>query len=126
MTRRCVLFVGHTGRDDALEAVRSAAKRFVAAGMVVRVLSDEATELALDDVEVVDRSSDPAAGCEVVVVFGGDGTLLRAAELARGSRTPLLGVNLGHVGFLAEAETRRPGGHGRPGRVARTTSSRSG
>jgi NAD+ kinase len=38
------------------------------------------------------------------VVVGGDGTLLRAAELARGSGTPLLGVNLGHVGFLAEAE----------------------
>ncbi len=105
MTRRCVLFVGHTGRDDALAAVRSAAKRFVAAGMSVRVLSDEASDLALDDVEVVDRSSAPAAGSEVVVVFGGDGTLLRAAELARGSSTPLLGVNLGHVGFLAEAES---------------------
>jgi NAD+ kinase len=105
VTRRCVLFVGHTGRDDALAAVRTAAKRFAAAGMAVRVLGDEASELALDDVQVVDRSSAPAAGSEVVVVFGGDGTLLRAAELARGSRTPLLGVNLGHVGFLAEAES---------------------
>ena len=38
------------------------------------------------------------------MVLGGDGTLLRAAELARPARVPLLGVNLGHVGFLAEAE----------------------
>ena len=37
-------------------------------------------------------------------MVGGDGTILRAAELARETGTPLLGVNLGHVGFLAEAE----------------------
>ena len=43
-------------------------------------------------------------GCELAVVFGGDGTILRAAEVCRGTGTPLLGVNLGHVGFLAEAD----------------------
>jgi NAD+ kinase len=43
----------------------------------------------------------------MVVVIGGDGTLLRAAELARPAGVPLLGVNLGHVGFLAEAESDR-------------------
>ena len=37
-------------------------------------------------------------------MLGGDGSLLRAAELARPAGTPLIGVNLGHVGFLAEAE----------------------
>src|SRR5918911_680527 len=44
------------------------------------------------------------ADLELVVVLGGDGTILRAAELVRGCPVPLLGVNLGHVGFLAEAE----------------------
>ena len=39
------------------------------------------------------------------MVIGGDGTILRAAELTHGTPTPLLGVNLGHVGFLAEAES---------------------
>jgi NAD+ kinase len=43
-------------------------------------------------------------GADVVVVLGGDGTILRAAELARPAGLPLFGVNLGHVGFLAEAE----------------------
>ncbi|MGH3275894.1 MAG: NAD kinase [Streptosporangiaceae bacterium] len=55
-------------------------------------------------VAVVPASPAAAAGTEMVVVIGGDGTLLRAAELARGAGVPLLGVNLGHVGFLAEAE----------------------
>ena len=41
---------------------------------------------------------------DVCLVLGGDGTILRAAEIVRGSEVPLLGVNLGHVGFLAEAE----------------------
>jgi len=40
----------------------------------------------------------------MVIVLGGDGTLLRAAEIARPAGAPLLGVNLGHIGFLAEAE----------------------
>lgn len=105
MTERTVLFVGHTGRDEAVSAVRSAAERFASAGVAVRVLSDQVSDLDLSGVDVVERASSPADGCEIVVVFGGDGTLLRAAELARMTRTPLLGVNLGHVGFLAEAES---------------------
>ena len=48
--------------------------------------------------------AEACAAAELVMVIGGDGTILRAAELARESGTPLLGVNLGHVGFLAEAE----------------------
>jgi NAD+ kinase len=101
---RCVLFVGHTGREEAVRSVRDAAERLAAAGVSVRVLADEADQLGLTDVKVVERDDAAAADCELVVVFGGDGTLLRGAELARPTSTPVLGVNLGHVGFLAEAE----------------------
>jgi NAD+ kinase len=41
---------------------------------------------------------------EIALVLGGDGTILRAAELVKDDQTPILGVNLGHVGFLAEIE----------------------
>ena len=50
---------------------------------------------------------DSLDGAELVVVLGGDGTILRAAEVVRGSAVPLLGVNLGHVGFLAESRAGR-------------------
>ena len=48
--------------------------------------------------------AEAARGAEIVMVFGGDGTFLRAAELARYTDAALMGVNLGRVGFLAETE----------------------
>lgn len=52
----------------------------------------------------MDPDNRAAEGCELVLVLGGDGTFLRAAELARSADIPVLGVNLGRIGFLAEAE----------------------
>ncbi|MGH3356262.1 MAG: NAD kinase [Nocardioidaceae bacterium] len=101
---RTVLVVAHTGRPNALEVARQAVARLTAAGITVRLLADEAPEIGTDNSHVVPAGFDSAHGCEVVVVIGGDGTILRGAELTRDSGTPLLGVNLGHVGFLAEAE----------------------
>ena len=113
---RTVLLVVHTGRDEATETARRVEKVLGDNGIALRVLSAEAVDrgslhLAPDDmramgveIEVVDADPHAAEGCELVLVLGGDGTFLRAAELARNAGIPVLGVNLGRIGFLAEAE----------------------
>jgi NAD+ kinase len=104
---RRVLVIAHTGRREAREVAGQFCLGLAKNGIALRLLEQEAADLMLDlpDVEVVQPGAAAAAGCEVVIVIGGDGTILRAAELARECSTPLLGVNLGHVGFLAEAES---------------------
>ena len=97
---REVLLVVHTGRPKAVETARAFATALGAAGLEVRLLDGEADEVGIDGAARVTGSD----GAELVIVLGGDGTLLRAAEIARPAGTPLLGVNLGHVGFLAEIE----------------------
>ena len=117
MTRdRNVLLVVHTGREEATEVARRVEKVLGDNGIGLRVLSAEAVDrgpvhLAPDDmralgveIEVVDADERAAEGCELVLVLGGDGTFLRAAELARNVEIPVLGVNLGRIGFLAESE----------------------
>ncbi len=100
---RTALLVTHTGRPDIVELARDVADRLGGAGMAVRVLPDEAAELGLDGVSVL-PDAEAADGAEIVFVLGGDGTFLRAAEIARPSGAALIGVNLGRVGFLAETE----------------------
>jgi NAD+ kinase len=104
---RRMLVIAHTGREAARQVAVDFCLSLHKHGIGLRLLEGEAAELALDlpDVEVVRPKADAAAECELVIVIGGDGTILRAAEMARECNTPLLGVNLGHVGFLAEAES---------------------
>src|SRR6201993_1814164 len=113
---RTVLLVVHTGRDEATETARRVEKVLGDNGIALRALSAEAVDrgsLHLGpgdrramgvEIQVVDADSQAAEGCELVLVLGGDGTFLRAAELARNAGIPVLGVNLGRIGFLAEAE----------------------
>jgi NAD+ kinase len=111
MTRE-VLVVLHTGRPTNRYTAAAVARRLAADGVRLRMLGDEWKQVAglIGDLpaefapRVVDARPGCAEGVEVALVLGGDGTLLRAAETARPVGVPLLGVNLGHVGFLAEAE----------------------
>ncbi len=108
---RRILVVAHTGREEAREVTRAIVVSLLGHGLVVRMLEDEAKESELPpglpgaQVETVPCEAAGAEDCELVLVIGGDGTILRACELTHGTSTPLLGVNLGHVGFLAEAES---------------------
>ena len=99
-----MLVLAHTGRENALSSARQAINQLTAAGVAVRVTEEEAPALACSGADVLPAGPAAAEGAELVIVLGGDGSLLRAAELARPAGTPLIGVNLGHVGFLAEAE----------------------
>ena len=107
---RRVLMLAHTGRDEAREVARAFCKALSGHGIVVRLLAQEASDLGLHPdgsdptIELASDEADAGEGCELALVIGGDGTILRAAEITHSSGTPVLGVNLGHVGFLAEAE----------------------
>ena len=103
MGQRTMLLTAHTGRKNALFAARLVAERLTAADVVVRALEGEAEAIGCATVKEVLADHNAADGAELVIVLGGDGTLLRAAEFSRPAAVPLIGVNLGHVGFLAEA-----------------------
>ncbi|QWT23082.1 NAD kinase [Subtercola sp. PAMC28395] len=109
MTRsRYILVVLHTGRRDSVEAAIRVCDQLVASGVVPVLAPSDLADIAarLTDASVIGVLGDNVdlGDLELVIVLGGDGTILRAAEVVRGCSVPLLGVNLGHVGFLAESE----------------------
>ncbi|MDQ4500696.1 NAD kinase [Sinomonas sp. ASV322] len=108
MSRR-VLVLAHTGREDSMVAAREACAQLHGSGLVPVMSNQQQRDLevhfgSLDHPTEILGVDVELAEVELVMVLGGDGTILRAAELVRGVDVPLLGVNLGHVGFLAESE----------------------
>ncbi|MCM3502813.1 NAD kinase [Microbacterium sp. P26] len=104
---RRILLVVHARRDDTVHAAERILTAVRAAGATPVVSAEDRPELAdrlsLEGVATLgeDVSIDEV---ELAIVLGGDGTILRAAEMVRGGTAPILGINMGHVGFLAEIE----------------------
>ena len=89
-----VLLVIHPTRNEALNTGKELAKLLREKNL------DVYATIKLDGANEFDESSK----VDLAVVLGGDGTMLRASEIFRGKKLPILGINLGHVGFLAEIE----------------------
>lgn len=85
--QRAIVLLVNATREEAKGAAETISKILVAAGIKIYTSSDS-----------------DIAHVEVVLVLGGDGTILRGAEFALKENIPLLGINLGHVGFMAEVE----------------------
>lgn len=125
--QRRILVEANITRDTSISAVAHVIEECIRYNVVVRMV--EQTFLALSgaeitrrplpgvsvgetgtgtlaghEIEIVGSTLAAAEACEIVLVLGGDGTFLRASEYARAADVPVLGVNLGHIGFLAESE----------------------
>jgi NAD+ kinase len=91
----------HAGRGEAATTARTLVETLASRGIDVWALKTDATRI---DLPAVNATETFPEDLDLVFVFGGDGTLLRAAEAVGRSGVPLLGVNFGHLGFLSELE----------------------
>ena len=98
MSARKAILVINATRPEALQAATTLAALLGKSSFELFTSS----AVKISGVETVKTEELPDA--EMVIVLGGDGTILRGAEISRLRKIPLLGVNLGHVGFMAEVE----------------------
>jgi len=106
MAPRHMLVVAHVGRRDALDAAAAVCEQLRQAGATPVVVAAQSADLSgagAGECLVLGENVE-LADLELTIVLGGDGTILGAVELTRGSEAPILGINHGHVGFLAESE----------------------
>ena len=99
MVRRNAVVVTHSRLRQSGTVVSEAVEQLQSAGFKVTIIDNVDPPLFGTPSQRVNDDT------EIVVVLGGDGTILRAAELVHCTEVPILGVNLGHVGFLAEFES---------------------
>jgi NAD+ kinase len=96
-TRKAILVINAT-RPEAVQAATTLAT------LLIKDSFELFTSSAVEITGVRSVATDQLPEAEIVIVLGGDGTILRGAEISRLRKIPLLGVNLGHVGFMAEVE----------------------
>lgn len=98
MSKRRAVFLVNPSRPEAVAAASALANLLQASNFELVTISD----VSITGIDQV--SAENVGEVEVAVVLGGDGTILRAAEVTITRNIPLLGINLGHVGFMAEVE----------------------
>jgi NAD+ kinase len=94
--KRTAVLVINPARKEAVDAAKVLADLLLKANFDLFSISD----VAIEGVKYI--SAEDLSEVEIAVVLGGDGTILRGAELTRERNIPLLGINIGHVGFMAE------------------------
>jgi NAD+ kinase len=94
--KRAAVLVVNPSRAEAVEAASVLASLLLNADFDLFTISD------VSITGVANCAADNLPAVEIAVVLGGDGTILRGAELTRERDIPLLGINIGHVGFMAE------------------------
>ena len=94
--KRAAVLVVNPSRAEAVEAATELAVLLQKADFDLFTISDVAI------IGVTNSAAENLPAVEIAVVLGGDGTILRGAELTRERNIPLLGINIGHVGFMAE------------------------
>jgi NAD+ kinase len=98
VSTRSLAFLINPSRPEAIKAAGELTPLLTSAGFSLYTVSD----VSIDGIKKVEAANLP--DIEVAVVLGGDGTILRAAEVTISRNIPLLGINLGQVGFLAEVD----------------------
>lgn len=95
------LFVPHHGRQDAALVAKNEIERLIGMGHEAFVMEEDATPTGLSRYAVSNLTDSKP---DLVVSLGGDGTMLRSMDLVAGAGIPVLGVNIGHLGYLTEIE----------------------
>jgi NAD+ kinase len=95
---RHIIFLVNASRPEAVNATKDLSQLLLKQGFTLSTPSD------INVLGITQTPIEKLDSAELVVVLGGDGTILRGAEVARSQGIPILGINLGRVGFLAEVE----------------------